>query len=84
MEYKKYFPTQELQKDFEIYKSLKTKEEKAEFQKNREKRYELKTDKQKVEYQNDLKRSMQVAEKRIEELSYFLMKEKSSRILSFA
>ena len=83
MEHKKYFPTEELQKDFEIYKSLKTKEEKAEFQKNRAKRYELKTDEQKAEYQKDLRKSIQAADKRIEELSVFLTEEKTSRIIYF-
>ena len=84
MEYKQYFPTQELQEDFEIYKSLKTKEEKVEFQKNRAKRYELKTDEQKTDYQKNLRRSVQMADKRIGELSTLLMEEKTSRIFSFA
>ena len=75
MEYKKYFPTEELQKDFEIYRYLKTKEEKAEFQKNRAKRYELKTDEQKTVYHRDLRISIQAVDKRIEELSSFVTSE---------
>jgi hypothetical protein len=68
IDYSKYFPTPELQSEFEEFRKLKTEEEKIVFQRKRQKNFSSKTLEQQKEYAEASKKGLENAVNRSKEL----------------
>lgn len=68
MDMKKYLPTAEMQEEFEVFKTLKTKEEKDAFFKARKARFEAKTLEEQEEYKLKSEEGLKATIDRAEEV----------------
>lgn len=68
MDMKKYLPTAEMQEEFEVFKTLKTKEEKDAFFKARKARFEVKTLEEQEEYKLKSEEGLKATIDRAEEV----------------